>query len=320
MASRKHLQERFGELEGLRKDPKSPKSTEILSQAMTGSSNHLAAAAARIVGEFRLEEFEELLIQAFDWFMNNPLKTDKGCAAKIAIADALFQLGSHQEDLFLQGIRYIQLEPVYGGKEDTAAELRVVCAMGLVGMGYPDVMNELAHLLADKELDARIGAVRAIAYARQESGVPLLRFKALIGDEDARVIYECFRALLDLSPQDSIHFVASFFDCEDQAIAESAALAIGESRLPGALSVLREGWENTLDQDFRRFLLLAIAMLRDEIANDFLFSLITDESSGIAQDAIAALEMYRDDEQIWGRVLEIADSRDDIDLSAVIHR
>jgi HEAT repeat protein len=319
MVSRKGLQERLAELNELCADPGSPEAAETIRQALSGTNNHLAAAAARIVGEYKLETFEDLLVQAFKRFIENPMKRDKGCVAKKAIAEALFQMGSHQEDLFLQGVRHVQMEPVYGGKEDTAAELRYVSAMGLVSAGYPDVMLELAHLLSDKALDARIGAVRAIAYARQEAGVPLLRFKALIGDEDARVVYESFRALLDLSPQGSLLFVASFFGHEDPAVAESAALALGESRLPEALDVLREGWENSLNQDLRHFILLAIAMLRYEEAIDFLLSLVADASPGIAQDAIAALEMYQEDGQIWGRVQEIADSRDDIDLSATVH-
>jgi HEAT repeat protein len=319
MVSRKGLQERLAELNELCADPGSPEAAETIGQALSGTNNHLAAAAARIVGEYKLETFEDLLVQAFKRFIENPMKRDKGCVAKKAIAEALFQMGSHQEDLFLQGVRHVQMEPVYGGKEDTAAELRYVSAMGLVSAGYPDVMLELAHLLSDKALDARIGAVRAIAYARQEAGVPLLRFKALIGDEDARVVYESFRALLDLSPQGSLLFVASFFGHEDPAVAESAALALGESRLPEALDVLREGWENSLNQDLRHFILLAIAMLRYEEAIDFLLSLVADASPGIAQDAIAALEMYQEDGQIWGRVQEIADSRDDIDLSATVH-
>jgi HEAT repeat protein len=316
MTNRKKLKEGLAELEELRENPRSSAAIEKIQEALTGTSNHLAAAAARIVGEYKLEMFEDLLVQAFERFMENPLKTDKGCAAKKAIAEALFQVGSHQEDLFLQGIRHIQLEPVYGGKEDTAAELRYVSAMGLVNTGYPDVMLELAHLLADNMLDARIGAIRAIAYALQDAGIPLLRFKALIGDEDGRVVYECFRALLDLSPRDSLPFVASFFDHDDPAVAESAALVLGESRLPEALDVLREGWENTLNQDLRRFILLAIAMLRYEEAIDYLLSLIANETQGIARDAIEALEMYQEDVQIWGRVQEIIGSRDDMDLSA----
>jgi HEAT repeat protein len=320
MAKTSSLKKGLEELAELRADPRSPDAIEKIRQALNDTHNHLAATAARIVGEVKLESFDDLLVQAFERFMENPLKTDKGCAAKKAIAEALFQMGSHQEDLFLQGIRHVQLEPVYGGQEDTAAELRYVSAMGLVNTGYPDVMLELAHLLADKVLDARIGAIRAIAYARQDAGIPLLRFKALIGDEDPRVVYECFRALLDLSPRDSLPFVASFFDHDDPAVAESAALVLGESRLPEALDVLREGWENSLNQDLRRFILLAIAMLRYEEAIDFLLSLIANESQGIAQDAIEALEMYQEDVQIWGKVKEITESRDDIDLSAAVQQ
>ena len=315
-----NLQGELAELKAIGQDPQSAEAIHKLEKALCGSSNHLAATAARIVGESDLVRFEDLLVESFWRFMDNPLKTDKGCIARKAIAEALFQMGSHQEGLFLEGIRHVQLEPVCGGKEDTAAELRYVSAMGLVRAGYPEVMLELAQLLADVELDARIGAVRAIAYARQEAGVPLLRFKALTGDADARVIYECFRALLDLTAEEALPFVASFFTHEDPAVAESAILAIGESRLAGALGVLREGWENTLDQDVRRFMLLAIAMLREEDAIDFLVSLIAEEPPGIARDAIKALEMYQGDERIWGQVRELIEARDDIDWSTIIER
>ena len=320
MTNHGNLQGELAELKAIGQDPQSAEAIHKLEKALCGSSNHLAATAARIVGESDLVRFEDLLVESFWRFMDNPLKTDKGCIARKAIAEALFQMGSHQEGLFLEGIRHVQLEPVYGGKEDTAAELRYVSAMGLVRAGYPEVMLELAQLLADVELDARIGAVRAIAYAHQEAGVPLLRFKALTGDEDARVIYECFRALLDLTAEEALPFVASFFTHEDPAVAESAILAIGESRLAGALGVLREGWENTLDQDVRRFMLLAIAMLREEDAIDFLVSLIAEEPPGIARDAIKALEMYQGDEMIWGQVRELIEARDDIDWSTIIER
>jgi len=320
MSGRDGLREKIEEINRVRQDPRSKTSIEKLTRGLTSTNSLLAAEAARIVGEFKLEELENSLIQTFTRFMNNPLKTDKGCIARKAIAEALLQLECHQEELFLQGVRHVQLEPVYGGKEDTAAGLRSICAMGLVRMGYPDVMYELATLLADKEMEARIGAIRAIASSHQDAGVPLLRFKVLIGDEDARVVYECFRMLLELSPDTSLSFIATFFAHEDSAISESAALALGESRLPGALDVLKDGWEKSLNQDLRRFILLAIAMLHFDEAIDFLLSLIADASPGIARDAIAALEIYQEDKQVWRRVLEIADSRDDIDLSTIFKR
>ena len=96
-------------------------------------------------------------------------------------------------------------------------------------------------LLADSDLAARTGAVRAIA----DSGpgrVLLLRLKTLLGDKEIEVTGECFAALLSLDPAGSVDFVANFLRSRMEGIGEQAALALGESRLPAAIEVLREAW------------------------------------------------------------------------------
>lgn len=318
MARKRRLEENLAELNNLRADPTSGPAIARLRKALAGKTHHLAAEAARIAGEFEIQQLEGDLVSAFERFMVNPSKADPGCAAKTAIAEALYRIGCHQENLFLRGIRHIQLEPVYGGKEGTAAKLRVACALGLVRMDYPEVMLELADLLADAKLDARIGAVRAIAYAQQDAGLPLLRFKALVGDEDIRVLYECFGALLKLSPESSMPFVAGFLHDDDLAVCEAAAIALGESRLAQAFDALKTGWEKAPDPALRRTELLAIAMLRHEQAVDFLLSLVADASPAIASDAVAALGMYQRDEGLWRQVQQLVEARGDVDLSQAI--
>jgi HEAT repeat protein len=311
---KKALEARLSELHALRSNPTAEESIEELRQALGEKSNHVVAAAAKIVSEYRIDQLEEALVNSFDRFMHDPLKVDPGCVAKAAIAEALYRIDAYQEALFLQGIRHVQLEPVYGGKEDTGARLRVACGMGLVSMGYPEVIVELAGLLADRELDARIGAVRAIASSRQDAGIPLLRFKALIGDEDPRVLLECFNALLMMSPETSLSFVGGFLEDDNVAVCEAAAVAMGESQLQGAFEFLKNGLDSVLDSGLRRAELLAIAMLRHEDGLEFLFSLLAEESQSIVQDVLFALEMYREDRAIWNRVEKIVSTRNDVQL------
>lgn len=318
MPRTRDLEASLAALTDLRSGPMSDSALEQLRKALASKTNLLVARAAQIVGESEIEGFEADLAQAFERLLASPSKADKGCLAKISVAEALYRLGYGQESLFLQGISHIQLDPVYGGKEDTAAKLRVMCAMGLVRMNYPQAMIELARLLADSELDARIGAVRAVAYARQDSGVPLLQFKVLVGDEDSRVLYECFGALLRLSPESSLAFVGGFLDDQDVTVCEAAAIALGESRQEEAFDFLKVAWEKTLDHAVRSAELCAIAMLRHEQAIDFLLSLVADESPAITRSAIAALEMYRRDEKIWLRIEQIVTARGDINLSQIV--
>lgn len=314
MSQPRSLEANLAALDALRADPRSGLTIERLCKALASKSNHLIARAAQMAGEYEIETLERDLAQAFERLLDSPFKADKGCDAKIALAEALYHLGCDRESLFLRGIHHIQLEPVYGGKEDTAARLRAVCALGLVGMNHPQTMVELAHLLADPEMDARIGAVRALAHTQPAASVPLLRFKVLIGDVDSRVLYQCFRALLTLSPESSLAFVARFLGDEDVAVGESAAIALGESRLGAAFEFLKAGWERALEPSLRRAILYAIAMLRHEQAIDFLLSLVAEGSPAIARGAIAALEMYRQDGHLWRRVEQLVRARDDIHL------
>ncbi len=76
------------------------------------------------------------LLAAFRRFLADPSK-DKGCLAKIAIAEALTRLEHEEAEIFLEGIRHMQREPVWGGTEDTAAWLRGLCAIGLAGCRHP---------------------------------------------------------------------------------------------------------------------------------------------------------------------------------------
>ena len=122
--------------------------------------NLLAAKAAALAGEFGRVDLAPQLAAAFSRFIADAARSDKGCRALKAIAKALFDLGAPPEagEVFLAGIRHVQKEGGFGPPEDVAAELRGICALGLVKIGYPDVLVELADLLTDAEPEARAGA------------------------------------------------------------------------------------------------------------------------------------------------------------------
>lgn len=302
MSKKPILEDQLSALHALRAAPITEDALAQLRQALASRSSHVAAAAAEIIGEAELADLEPDLVAAFATFMRTPAKTDPGCRAKVAIANALRACECPAEDVFLQGVRHVQMEPVWGGQVDTAAPLRGACALGLVGMRSRHALLELAHLLADPESDARIAAARALAYSSDPASVPLLHFKTLTGDTHAAVLYECFLALLKLDVETSLPFVAGYLKSADPAIAESAALALGESRQESAFAVLREAWEDTFDAELRRTLLLALATLRSESALDYLLDIIRNEARVHADAALEALRMYQRDETIWRRV------------------
>jgi len=320
MARSRTLDDTLTAIGQLRRQPVTPGTIDALRRALRDRSSHVVAKASQVIAELGLRVLAADAAAAFDRFLLNPVKSDPGCRAKVEIARALYELGEDPTGVFPRGVRHRQMEPVFGGREDTAAELRCVCALGLVRLQSPAALVELAELLADPEAAARTGAARAIAYADDPAGEPLLRLRALSGETDASVLTEILGALLSLAPVRSLAFVERLLDHRDVATQEAAAVALGASRLREALAVLRAWWDRTPDVDLRRTALLAIAMLRHDDAIGFLLCQVADGRGPDARDAIAALATYRHDDGLRARVEAAVELRSDVDLRPAFAR
>lgn len=324
MAKSRKLEQLLAQLEPVRRDPHALESTIVLRDLLVSKHAIAVAQAAKLIGEAERYDLIPDLVVAFDRCMIKPTETDPGCTAKLKIADAIYRLEYSNEDLFLRGIRHVQQEPIWDGSDDTAAALRGTCALGLVRMNYPQVMNELADLLADLKPDARIGAARAIAYSGDQTGVPLLRLRIQVSDTTP-VLSECFIALLQLSPQASLSLVSGFLTANPiikldrfDEVAEVAALALGESRLPEVFSILQNWWQRTRNKELRQTALTAIALLRQDDAIAFLLELIREGTINDAKDAIAAISIYHQDPDLWRRVCETTSQRNEPGLLTLL--
>ena len=303
------LEDQLTRVAELRSQPPSPEARGEVAGFLNGKSSLLAAKAARIAGEWQAAELIPELLSAFDRFLVKPEVTDKGCGAKTEILKALCKLEHSSPSVFLRGIRYVQMEAVWGRSVDTAAEVRGLSAIGLAQTAYPEALEEILPLLLDAERGARIGAVRAIAACGLPGDALVLRLKALSGDQEPEVLGECFAALLRVEPAKSLAFVAAFLDGEREAVAEAAALALGDARLESAFEVLRDAFERPHSRVLRRTLLLAIALLRREPAIDFLLALVGTGDGQTSTDAVAALAMYDQDPKLRERLERARASR-----------
>jgi HEAT repeat protein len=313
------LEELLGALRGVREDPSSEASLRELRRALASRLGHAAGKAAQIAGQFELTALAPDLVAAFDFFLAEPA-ADAGCVAKAGIVEALYRLGHEDPDVFLRGLKCVQMEPVFGGRVDTAVDVRGAAALGLVRCGYRDALVELAALLADREPPARISAARAVAYRGGEDGAPLLRLKILSGDAEPRVLTECLVALLQLSPVRSLAFVERFLDDGDPARREAAALALGESRLAEAFEPLRLWRERLAGGPDERLALLALAALRRDEAFDYLLALVREAEVETAARAVAALGAWRADEALAARVREAAARRQEKRIRGALER
>jgi HEAT repeat protein len=296
------LEEELASLDRLRADPTTPDALKQLSAALRSGPSALAAKAALIAKDFELAPLTDDLINSFGRFFKDPAKTDRGCSAKIAIANALAAFGADAWDLFVRGIRHIQMEPSFGPPVDTAAGLRAACAFGLANSRSSEALLEIVALLADREAETRAGAARAIRRCGRDEGVLPLRLKALVGDEEDEVVLSCMGALIELSPVRSIPFVADFLATDR---ADVAIQALGNSRRPEAFEILRQRWESTADSKLKKKLLTAIGLTRQDAAIEFLVTLIEEESEHTASAALEALGPLQHDERIRAKLKAI---------------
>ena len=309
MAQRPSLEDRLARLSDLLAEPDVGIARRELAKSLGDRNNHLVAKAAKITAELGFDELTEELAEAFDRFMAEPGRTDKGCVAKSALVKTLVALDAPRDDVYLRGVRHRQLEPAYGGSVDTAVLLRASSAEGLLIAGHPDLGLEMTELLVDPETPARVAAVRVLAASGRMEAEPLLRLKAHLGDAEPEVTSEALAGLLAMAPRRSLRFTARFLTSDDAAVVEAAALALGESRMEEAVPLLARRYERGADRRLEQTLLIAISMLRREPGLKHLLSLVKDGHQGRAIQALVALAIHRGDDAVRERTKAALSSR-----------
>jgi HEAT repeat protein len=308
---RRPLEEILLALRRVREAPGTEESQRELRRVLGSEGSHAVARAAALVGENGLEALVPDLVAAFARFFEDPVRTDPGCTAKTGILEALRRLDQDDRALYRRAAAHVQKEPVFGGRVDTAVDLRGAAALALAESAGSDVLVDLAHLLADPEAPVRVSAARAVSVHGREGGIPLLHLKALAGDAEPRVVSECLLALLRLDPEGSLPFVVSLLDRGDAA-AEAAAIALGESRRAEALAPLCDWLDRASRRGLARVALLAIASLRRDEAVDLLLSLARSEPGPLAREALSALASVGGGDALYARAQAVVETRPEL--------
>lgn len=314
MSARKSIDEKLDELDGMAGGDKTA-ALARLEAALADRHFSVVAKAAKLAAEGLHYELCAKLAAAYRRLLDKPVKSDPNCIAKKAIVRALVELDHGDVGFYLDGLRYKQMEPVWGGSVDTATDIRTSCAMGLVATGHSRALVELTELLNDSEAVARAGAVRAIACGNPREAELVLRAKVQGGDPEPAVLGECFAALLSVEPDESLAFVARYLASADEALREHAALALGESRVDGALALLKTAWDEPVPSPaFRSALLRGAAMHRSEAAFDWLIEMAAMRNARTAADVIESLSLYRQNAKLAARLKAVLAERGDAAL------
>jgi hypothetical protein len=272
-------------------------------KALADRVNLVVAKAANLAAELQLRELTPDLVSAFERLVEDAVKRDPQCWGKNAVAKALTALEHRESPIFLRGARHIQMEPVWGGQEDTAATLRGICLLALVSCGdlrREQVLRHLVNGLTEASAPVRVDSARALAQMAGDESALLLRLKARVGDSDASVTGQVLECVLALERSAGLPFVSEFLSPVGGEVPEEAALALGASRMEAAVDLLREVWDRALGREFRAVLLRALSISRQEKAVAFLEDLVKNGRKQDAEDARAAIALIRDTNAITG--------------------
>lgn len=305
MTGKRQFEAQIAALDTLRQQPEQAR-LDPLRKALANRNNFIAAKAADLIREFGLRELTPDLLKAFDHFFEHAEKSDPQCWAKNAISRALAAFELQEVDVFLRGMRHIQMEPVWGGRSETAGTLRATCALALVqcrNLTEVDLLAHLIDLVTDKDNAVRVEVIRAIEQVGSSSASLLLRQRAMLGNDEPEVLGACYGGILRIEGTRAIPWVARFLATADDSAGE-AALAIAGTHSPEAFEALRNALHAASDPWFRSVLLSAIALTRHDASIDFLLGLVKDESLD-AEGAISALLRSAPQEDVVDRLKKL---------------
>ncbi len=306
------------EIRQLRDGPSTPEARRRFQQILSRGPSLAVARVASIIAASGQRDLEKHLVPAFDRFCQNPLKSDKGCQGKQAIARALLELESAQGGLFMTGVRHIQMEPAFGKPVDTAAGLRGLCAMGLITMSHPAAFDEAADLLADRDPEAREGAARALGHSGDDRAASVLRLKIRAGDEEERVLDACYRALFSVSWSSGVDLAARQLESPDDEVACRAAFALGESRRLEAIEPLQNAFVTSRSRQVRAAAAGSVAWIPGDEAFNWLVERVRSEPGPVARELLTAVATQLVDEGRRSELVRIARRREDADLTSAL--
>jgi HEAT repeat protein len=240
----------------------------------------------------------------------------------------------HQDAaVFLRGMKHTQLEPSYGGASDSASTLRATCALALVqcrSLTEPELLTHLIELMSDKDKSVRVEAIRAIENVNSAAAALLLRLRAILSpqlnsrmqEDEPEALGACYSAILRIegpkSIPNSISWIAQFLSASDDRAAE-AALAIAATHSAQAFAVLRDRLAKEHDPWLSSVLLSAIALTRQDAAQEFLLDQVRTESPQ-AEAAIEALLRAAPSEEIIKRLEALVAGNPRLSRALATHR
>ena len=202
----------------------------------------------------------------------------------------------------------MQLEPVWGGSEDTAAPLRAAALLALARIDVDGLLTILVDALVDPQKDVRIAAAQALGYHGSESAGLILRLKARLGDREPEVFSECLSGLLACAEGELLAGLGiprpGRHPCSRGSHPRPGAVAPARS-----FRALSAFWSRKPPVVLRETVLLAMVMLRLPAATEFLIDLVAAGPEAASLSALSALKIHSHDSRLRQRIAEVIQQR-----------
>jgi HEAT repeat protein len=312
------VEKQIDALKELRKEGATEAAAAALKKALADKVNLVVAKAGQFAGELQLTELLPDLKVAFARLFEEG--RDPQCWGKNALVKSLKDLGLAESALFLRGLRHVQLEATWGGREDTAVTLRGASALALVqctDIPRDETLRYLIDAMVDRAPGVRAEAAQAIEHIGGRDAILLLRLKARFGDKEPRVVGQALESVLALEGVDAVPFVAEFLNSRDEDVGQEAAFALGVSRFPEALAALKRGWKKHAGTLLGSAILRGLSASRQTEALEFLLEIIKQDRVSQAEDAVHAMALHKDSPELVERVAAPVLERNEESLTRV---
>lgn len=283
-------------LDGLERvrESASPDALQYCLQAVEQAPGAAVARAMALLRRLGHEGHGGQAALAFERLCADGLKADPGCLGRMALLEGLLALDWPGPEPWWSGLHLVQWEPVWGGRVDTAAGLRGLCALGLLRSADARAPLALAILLADRECEARQGAVRALREAPESWALPLLAHRAVMGVEELDAQLDLLHGLLEREQAQAFQLVAAQLQSESESSREAAAIALGERGGPEGAGLLWDFLDHNLLPQERRAAWIGLALSRCAEGREALLDQIATMPAVRRREVAEALSGLRD--------------------------
>lgn len=215
-----------------------------LTEQLNAQDGLVVAEAARALMTQSVPISGELLTAALLRLEQGGAELDPLCLGKLELVRLLRALENPPLEALERLVAYRQLEPIWGGREDTAGNLRIQVLRGYCE--HPraragQILKVLAEALADTNPRVRAEAAEQLGQSGLEGASAVIRLKLRLGDAEPEVLGYLLRGLIVLEGEDGLRYSAALLE-QQGPLANEAWFTLASWPHERAMELIEAAW------------------------------------------------------------------------------